>query len=205
MAQQPVPVTRCIENSTLIAIGASTGGTEAIEQVLRELPPDCPPIVITQHIPAGFSLAFANRLNKSCRIEVKEAVDGDFTRPGRALLAPGNFHMVVKKAATGYRVQVQDGPMVCYQRPSVDVMFSSVAEAAKANAIGVLLTGMGVDGARGLLKMRTAGAFTMAQNEATCVVYGMPREAAKIGAAEIVVALHDVARKLLSERPKRAA
>jgi len=202
---QPSPLARGTAQNTLIAIGASTGGTEAIEHVLREMPEDCPPVVITQHIPAGFSLAFANRLNKSCRIEVREAVDGDLALPGRALLAPGNYHMVVKRAGSGYRVQVQDGPMVCYQRPSVDVMFTSVAEAAKADAVGALLTGMGADGARGLMKMRNAGAFTMAQNEATCVVYGMPREAVKMGAAEIVIALPDIAQRLLAGRPKRAA
>ncbi len=201
----PVPALRTIDQSVLIAIGASTGGTEAIEQVLLGMPEDCPPIVITQHIPAGFSLAFANRLNKSCRIHVKEAVDGDLTAPGRALLAPGSFHMVVKRQGTGYRVQVQDGPMVCYQKPSVDVMFASVAEAAKANAIGVLLTGMGADGARGLLKMHNAGAWTLAQNEATCVVFGMPREAVKVGAVDTVAALHDVARLILAGRPRRVA
>ena len=201
----PAPTTRTIDQSVLVAIGASTGGTEAIEQVLLGMPVDCPPIVITQHIPAGFSLAFANRLNKSCRIEVKEAVDGDLTAPGRALLAPGSFHMIVKRQGAGYRVQVQDGPMVCYQKPSVDVMFASVAEASKSNAIGVLLTGMGADGARGLLKMRNAGAWTLAQNEATCVVFGMPREAVKAGAVDTVVALQDVASRILSGRPRRVA
>ncbi len=175
--------------SRVIAIGASTGGTEAIESVLTRLPEDSPGIVIAQHIPAGFSRAFAQRLNEICRMEVKEAEDGDCLVPGRALVAPGNFHMLLRRSGGGYRVEVKSGPLVCYQRPSVDVLFHSVAESAGANAVGVLLTGMGADGARGMLKMKQAGAATMAQDEASCVVFGMPREAIRLGAAGRVVPL----------------
>jgi two-component system chemotaxis response regulator CheB len=174
---------------SLIAIGASTGGTEAIEEVLTRLPANSPGIVVTQHIPAGFSRAFAERLNKFCPMRVAEAADGDRVQPGLALIAPGNFHMIVRKAGGGYRVSVKDGPMVCYQRPSVDVLFSSVAEAAGAHAVGVILTGMGSDGAQGLYKMKSAGAATIAQDEATCVVFGMPMQAIRLQAADRVVAL----------------
>ena len=184
--------------STVIAIGASTGGTEAIAEILPRLPQGVPGIVITQHIPAGFSRAFATRLNQMCAFEVKEAEDGDTLYPGRALVAPGDFHMLLRKSADGYRVTVKTGPRVCYQRPSVDVMFSSVVEAAGAHAVGVLLTGMGSDGAQGLLKMRQAGARTIAQDEATCVVFGMPREAIRAGAAGRVVALPGIPQAILA-------
>ena len=150
-------------------------------------------MVITQHIPAGFSLAFANRLNKICSMEVREAVDGDVLRRGLALIAPGDFHMVIRRAPAGYAVELQDGPQVCYQRPSVDVMFASVAQTAGAHGIGVLLTGMGTDGAKGLLTLRRKGGLTIAQDEASCVVYGMPREAAKIGAVCTVSPLSHIA------------
>ena len=184
---------------TIVAIGASTGGTEAIQAVLQRLPADAPPIVITQHIPPVFSRAFADRLNQICPMEVKEARDGDSVTPGRALLAPGNFHMLLRKSGEGYRVQVKDGPRVCYQRPSVDVMFSSVAEAAGDRAIGVLLTGMGADGAQGLLRIKQAGALTFAQDEASCVVFGMPREAIRLGAAGRIVSLSRMAAAILGE------
>jgi two-component system chemotaxis response regulator CheB len=176
----------------VIAIGASTGGTEAIEAVLTCLPANMPGMVITQHIPAGFSRAFAERLNKLCSFRVAEAVDGDVVKPGLALIAPGNFHMLLRKAGGRYQVAVKDGPMVCYQRPSVDVMFSSVAEVAGAHAVGVILTGMGSDGAHGLQKMRSAGAATIAQDEASCVVFGMPKEAIRLGGVERVVTLSSV-------------
>ena len=178
---------------TVIAIGASTGGTEAIHDVLVELPANIPGIVLTQHIPKLFSASFAKRLNQDCAFEVKEAHDGDELHPGRALLAPGDFHMVLRRVGASYRVQLQDGPKVCYQRPAVDVMFASVAAVARHNAVGIVLTGMGSDGAQGLLRMRTAGASTMAQDEATCVVYGMPREAVRLGAAEQVLPLSAMA------------
>lgn len=185
-------------SSRVIAIGASTGGTEAIETILRGLPREGPGIVITQHIPAGFSRAFAERLNQICPMEVKEAANGDGVGPGRALVAPGNFHMLLRKAGSGYRVEVKDGPLVCYQRPSVDVLFSSVAEAAGAEAVGVILTGMGCDGAQGLLRMKQAGAATLAQDEASCVVFGMPREAIRAGAAGRVVPLERMSGAILA-------
>ncbi len=191
---KPQPSSRlAFHPETVIAIGASTGGTEAIHDVLVELPADIPGIVLTQHIPKLFSAAFAKRLDRACAFEVKEASDGDELRAGRALVAPGDFHMVLRRVGTGYRVQLQSGPKVCYQRPAVDVMFASVAAVARKNAIGVLLTGMGADGAQGLLSMRAAGANTVAQDEATCVVYGMPREAVRMGAAEQVLALPSIA------------
>lgn len=188
----------------LIAIGASTGGTDAIQRLLTALPADCPPIVITQHIPAGFSLAFANRLNEICRMEVKEAADGDVAIAGRVLIAPGNFHMILRRGGAMHRVLVRDGAMVCYQRPSVDVMFESVAETAKAEAVGVLLTGMGSDGAQGLLKMKQSGARTIVQDEASCVVFGMPREAIKVGAADQVLPLDRIAPAMM-QASERAA
>src|SRR5205823_13840591 len=141
----------------IIAIGASIGGAEAIEYVLTRLPAASPGIVITQHIPAGFSRTFAERLNKLCPMRVAEAADGDLVRPGLALIAPGNYHMMLSTMADGYQVKVRDGPTVCYQRPSVDVLFTSVAETAGPHAVGVILTGMGSDGAQGLSKMRSAG------------------------------------------------
>ena len=181
----------------VIAIGASTGGTEAIREVLMEMPADTPPIVITQHIPQAFSAAFAGRLNQLCAMEVREARDGDEARPGLALVAPGNYHMLLRRASAGFRVQVQDGPQVCYQRPSVDVLFASVAESAKDRAVGALLTGLGSNGAQGLLRMKRAGARTIAQNEESCMVYGMPREAVKLGAADQVMALSAIPQALL--------
>jgi len=188
---------QALRQSTIIAVGASTGGTEAIAAILREMPPSVPGIVVTQHIPAGFSQAFANRLNQLCRIEVKEAEDGDEVRPGRALVAPGNFHMFLRPSGQGYTVAVKNGPRVCYQRPSVDVLFTSVAEVAKADAIGVILTGMGADGAEGLLRMKSAGALTFAEDESTCVVFGMPREAIRNGAVKEVVPLPSMAAAIL--------
>jgi len=173
----------------VIAIGASLGGAEAIESVLTRLPPDSPGLVIAQHIPAGFSGAFAKRLDKFCPMRVAEAADGDLVEPGLALIAPGNYHMLLRRTGAGYRVSVKDGPAVCYQRPSVDVLFTSVAEAAGPHAVGVILTGMGADGALGLSRMKAAGAATIAQDEATCVVFGMPGEAIRLGAAGRVVPL----------------
>ena len=182
----------------VIAIGASTGGTEAIASVLTRLPAASPPILIAQHIPPQFSRAFANRLNEQCAIEVKEAVDGDALRPGLALVAPGDFHMLLRRGDGRFVVSVKGGPRVCYQRPSVDVLFLSVAEAAGNRAVGVLLTGMGNDGAQGLLRMRQTGAHTIAQDEATCVVFGMPREAIAAGAAKAVLPLGSIAAAMLT-------
>jgi two-component system chemotaxis response regulator CheB len=196
-APAPAPVFAAAPRA-VVAIGASTGGTEAIAFVLRRLPASCPGIVIAQHIPPEFSRAFAQRLNDTCAIAVKEAADGDPVPPGTALVAPGDFHMLLRKGASGYYVSVKTGPRVCYQRPSVDVLFSSVAEAAGPNASGVLLTGMGADGARGLLKMREAGARTIAQDEASCVVFGMPREAIALGAAAQVAPLDRIPSAILA-------
>jgi two-component system chemotaxis response regulator CheB len=191
-AEKPFPA------SAVIAIGASTGGTEAIHKVLAPLPENCPGIVITQHIPPVFSRAFANRLNEQCGIRVREAEDGDRLERGLALVAPGNFHMLLRRSPTGYRVEVKTGPQVCFQRPSVDVLFHSVAQAAGADAVGAILTGMGADGAQGMLAMRKAGARTICQNESTCVVFGMPAEGIKCGGAERVLPLDRIARNLMA-------
>jgi two-component system, chemotaxis family, protein-glutamate methylesterase/glutaminase len=186
-----------LRSSTIVAVGASTGGTEAIRQVLQGLPENFPATVITQHIPPVFSKAFSDRLNQICRIEVKEAEDGDEVRQGRALVAPGGLHMLLRRAGNGYKVAIKDGPRVCYQRPSVDVLFASVAAEAGNDTLGVILTGMGADGAAGLLQMRRRGARTIAQDEASSVVFGMPREAIRVGAAEQVLPLNDISTALL--------
>jgi len=191
-------------SSTIIAIGASTGGTEAIAAILPQLPANVPGIVVTQHIPPVFSRAFATRLNQMCAFEVKEAEDGDTLAPGRALVAPGDFHMVLRKTSDGYRVAVKTGPRVCYQRPSVDVLFNSVVEAAGGRAVGVLLTGMGSDGAQGMLKMHQAGARTLAQDEASCVVFGMPKEAIRAGGVDRVVALSGMPQAILAALERSA-
>ena len=202
-AEEPVPekprvpaVVRAADRRTVIAIGASTGGTEAIRQALAEMPENSPGIVVVQHIPPVFSTAFANRLNDLSRIRVKEAADGDVVSPGQALIAPGNFHMTLRRRGSEYYISVQDGPRVCYQRPSVDVLFDSVSEVAGRNAIGAILTGMGADGARGMLKMKRAGARTIAQDEASSVVFGMPREAIRLGAVDRVLPLRQIAGEL---------
>ena len=187
----------------LIAIGASTGGTEALKDVLTQFPPNSPGIMIVQHMPAKFTTSFAERLDSLCQIRVKEAEDGDAVVPGTALLAPGNFHMVMRRSGARYYVNVKTGPMVCYQRPAVDVLFNSVAAYGGANAIGVILTGMGKDGAQGMLKMKQAGARTIAQDEASCVVFGMPKEAIEVGAVDKVLPLKDIPAavlKLLEEK-----
>ncbi len=181
----------------IILLGASTGGTEALSEVLRQLPCNMPPIVMVQHIPPHFSQAFAERLNKLCRIEVREAKDGDWLRPGLALLAPGNFHMMLHRAGDRYRVRVADGPMVWHQRPAVDPLFQSAAECAGAHAIAGILTGMGKDGADGLLRLREKGATTFAQDEATSVVYGMPRVAWENGGAQRQLPLEKIAEFLI--------
>jgi two-component system chemotaxis response regulator CheB len=188
-----------------VAIGASTGGTQAIEQILRQFPPDFPPVVATQHIPVGFSAAFAARLNGCCSMHVDEAKDGDILRSGHAYIAPGNRHMqVIKSAAGGYAVRLHDGPKIHYQRPAVDELFLSVARLARGAALGILLTGMGKDGAEGLLAVRNAGGYTIAQDEATCVVFGMPREAIALGAAAEVRPLHAIAAATMTAMKTRA-
>jgi two-component system chemotaxis response regulator CheB len=181
----------------VLALGASTRGTQAIERVLRSLPADAPGTVIVQHMPEHFTAAFARRLNQLCAMEVREARDQDAVVPGVALIAPGNKHMLLQASGARYLVRVKDGPPVHHQRPAVDVLFQSVARAAGPNAVGVVLTGMGGDGAKGLLAMREAGARTFAQDEQSCVVFGMPREAIRLGGAEEVVPLDDVAERVL--------
>ncbi len=173
----------------IVAIGASTGGTQALQEVLTALPGNSPGIVIVQHMPEHFTRSFADRLNSLCAIEVKEAEDGDTVTPGRALIAPGNMHMLLRRSGAVYRVQVKTGPMVCRQRPSVDVLFRSAAQYVGANAVGVILTGMGKDGAQGLKEMKDHGADTVAQDEKSCVVFGMPKEAIQLGAAGTVAPL----------------
>ena len=190
---------------TVVAAGASTGGTEALRILLQTLPPNTPPIVIVQHMPEHFTAAFAERLNQSCRLEVKEAADGDEIRAGRALIARGDRHLVVRGDR---RVGTVDGPLVSRHRPSVDVLFRSVAQIAGPNAVGVLMTGMGVDGAAGLLEMKQSGATTIVQDEASCVVFGMPQAAIALGAADVVVslaAMPNVLAKRLATQGKRAA
>jgi two-component system, chemotaxis family, protein-glutamate methylesterase/glutaminase len=172
------------QEERLIAIGTSTGGTQALEVVLPALKPDGPGVVVVQHMPEKFTAAFAARLDTMCRVHVREAQDGDPVLPGQVLIAPGGRHLEVVRMDTRYRVRVFDGPPVNRHRPSVDVLFRSVAKAAGKDALGVIMTGMGDDGARGLLEMRRAGAYTVAQDEATCVVHGMPREAVALGAVD---------------------
>lgn len=181
----------------LIAIGASTGGTEALQAILESLPEYTPGIVVVQHMPEMFTAAFAQRLNRTCSIEVKEAVDGDQIRPGRALIAPGNHHLLVRRSGAGYKVEITGGPLVSRHRPSVDVLFRSVAQVAGSNALGVILTGMGSDGADGMLEMKRAGAATIAQDEASCAVFGMPKEAIARGAVDTVLPLDKIAGMLL--------
>jgi len=193
----PTAPRQTFRDHSIVAIGASTGGTEAVRRVLMELPANFPATLVTQHIPPVFSKAFSERLDQQCQLQVKEAEDGDEVRPGRVLVAPGGLHMLLRRSGTGWRVAVKDGPRVCYQRPSVDVLFSSVAEEAGAAATGVLLTGMGADGAAGMLQMRQSGAATMAQDEESCVVFGMPREAIRLGAAQQVLPLDRIGGALL--------
>lgn len=178
-------------------IGASTGGVQALDTILRSLPAASPGIVVVQHMPAGFTKSFAERLNGICDIEVREAVNGDRILPGVALIAPGNLHTLVKRSGAQYHVEVKDGPLVNRHRPSVDVLFKSAAHYAASNCIGVILTGMGDDGAQGLLKLREAGAHTIGQDEQSCVVYGMPRAAVEAGAVKEVLSLDRIAHAIL--------
>ena len=199
------PTVRLDTSHRVLAIGASTGGTQAIEHVLRALPADAPGTVIVQHMPEHFTAAFAERLHRVCAMEVREARDNDLVMPGVALVAPGDHHLVLQARGARYLVRVKDGPPVHHQRPAVDVLFASVARHAGGDAVGVLLTGMGADGARGLLAMRDAGAHTVAQDEASCVVYGMPKEAVKLGAAAEVLPLSRIPAALLAAFAARAA
>ena len=181
----------------IAVVGASTGGTEALRIFLEAFPVDSPGIVIVQHMPENFTKAFAKRINDLCNIEVKEAADGDRVLRGVALIAPGNRHLILKRSGAQYYVEIKDGPLVCRHRPSVDVLFRSAARYAGTNAVGVLLTGMGDDGARGLLEMKQSGAYTVAQDEASCVVFGMPKEAIKLGAVDKIMPLEAIAGSVL--------
>lgn len=194
-----LPNTRAMLKTTqrVVAIGASTGGTEAIREILVQLPPDAPPIVIVQHMPQGFTRAFADRLNATTAVQVKEAADGDRVYQGRVLIAPGDRHMRLTRSGAEYGVQVFDGERVNHHRPSVDVLFNSCADVGGANIVGVILTGMGSDGAKGLSHLRTAGAHTIAQDEESCVVFGMPHEAIALGAAHEVLPLVRIANAIL--------
>jgi two-component system chemotaxis response regulator CheB len=186
----------------LVAIGTSTGGTQALEAVLTGLPRVCPGLVIVQHMPEKFTAAFAARLDGICQISVKEAQNNDRVVPGRALIAPGGRHMMLKRSGAQYFVEVRDGPLVNRHRPSVDVLFRSVARHAGANALGIIMTGMGDDGAAGMLEMRQAGARTLAQDEESCVVFGMPKEAIKRGGVERTVSLPMIAREIQAVAPR---
>jgi two-component system chemotaxis response regulator CheB len=183
---------RIASTEKLIIVGASTGGTEAIKEFRVKLPPDCPGIVITQHMPEAFTKSFAQRLDNLCKISVKEAEDGDRILPGHAFIAPGHSHLLVKRSGANYVCELSDGPPVNRHRPSVDVLFRSAANHVGKNAIGVILTGMGKDGAQGMLEMKQAGAYTFAQDEASCVVFGMPKEAILAGGVDEVLPLQDI-------------
>jgi two-component system chemotaxis response regulator CheB len=187
---------------TVIAIGTSTGGTQALESVLKALPADVPGIVVVQHMPEKFTATFAERLNAHCRIEVREARNGDRVRAGLALIAPGGKHMLLARSGGQYCVEVIDGPPVNRHRPSVDVLFRSVAQCAGPNAIGIIMTGMGDDGARGMRELFDAGAHTVAQDEASCVVFGMPKVAIQLGGARVVLPLSRIPEAIVAARPR---
>ncbi|OIP03318.1 MAG: chemotaxis response regulator protein-glutamate methylesterase [Bacteroidetes bacterium CG2_30_32_10] len=184
----------------VVAVGASTGGTEALREFLEALPHDSPGIIIVQHMPEMFTRSFANRLNELCRITVKEAENNDSVLRGRALIAPGNYHMLLKRSGARYYVEIKSGPLVNRHRPSVDVLFRSTAKYAGANAIGIIMTGMGDDGAKGLLEMKEAGAFTIAQDEKSCVVFGMPKEAIKLGGVDKILPLEHIANFVINKK-----
>lgn len=195
LARGPASSSQAMLETTekVIVVGASTGGTEALREFLEAMPADAPGIVIVQHMPEMFTARFAERLNGLCKIAVKEAANGDSVLRGHALIAPGNHHMLLKRSGARYFVEVTGGPLVSRHRPSVDVLFRSAARYAGRNAVGVIMTGMGDDGAHGMLEMKEAGAQTIAQNEATCAVFGMPAEAIRLGAVDKVVALNQIA------------
>jgi two-component system chemotaxis response regulator CheB len=202
-AIMPAAGARVMSQTTerIVAIGTSAGGTQALEVLLPSLPRDCPGIVVVQHMPEDFTAAFAARLNSLCKIEVREARNNDRVVPGLALIAPGGKHMLLKRNSAYYHVEVVDGPVVNRHRPSVDVLFRSVAKYAGKNATGIIMTGMGDDGARGLKEMHDAGAHTVAQDEESCVVFGMPKEAIKLGGVDRVLGLQDIAAAILSREP----
>jgi two-component system chemotaxis response regulator CheB len=198
-AMLEAPRSRAMIQTTekVVAIGASTGGTEALRELLEAIPEDSPGMVVVQHMPEKFTASFAARLDSLCRVTVKEASDGDSVIPGQVLIAPGNKHTLLKRSGARYFVEVKDGPLVSRHRPSVDVLFRSTARYAGKNAVGVIMTGMGDDGARGMLEMKQAGAFNLAQDEATSVVFGMPGEAIKLGGVDRVIALHRIAPEIM--------
>lgn len=191
--QLPSVGNRFLSTEKIILIGASTGGTEAVKEVLMQMPPDCPGILVTQHMPAGFTKSFAQRLDNLCRIAVKEAVDGERVLPGHAYIAPGSHHLLLKRSGANYMTSISDGPPVNRHRPSVEVLFRSGAECAGASTVGIMLTGMGKDGAQAMLELRQAGAYNIAQDEASCVVFGMPREAIAVGATHVTLPLTEIA------------
>jgi len=196
--QAPVRLSMTRTTEKIVALGASTGGTEAIKDVLEKYPANGPATLIVQHMPEQFTKSFAQRLNNTCAPEVREAADGDSVHSGLVLIAPGNKHMVLRRSGAQYNVRVKDGPMVFHQRPSVEVLFTSVAQYAGKNSVGVILTGMGSDGAGGLRHMLEAGAATIAQDEKTSIVYGMPRAAVEMGAAQHVLPLSFITEKIIS-------
>ena len=194
-----IPPSSSLSQTTnkVIAIGASTGGTEALKAVLTQMPSNSPGIVVVQHMPAHFTTAFAERLNGLCQMTVKEAENNDSVTPGIILVAPGNYHMILRRSGARYYVEIKTGPMVHHQRPAVDILFKSTAKYVGPNAIGVILTGMGADGAEGLLEMKQAGAGTIAQDEASCVVFGMPKEAIQLGAADKIIPLSQIPSEII--------
>ena len=201
----PPPSGKAMARTTemVVCIGASTGGTEALREVLEALPGNSPGIVIVQHMPANFTAAFAKRLNSLCEVSVKEAEHGDPILRGHVLVAPGDKHLLLERQGARYHVSIKDGPLVSRHRPSVDVLFRSAARSAGGNAMGIMLTGMGDDGAKGMLEMHQAGAFTVAQDEASCIVFGMPKEAIAHGGVDKILPLDLIAREIMSEDRRR--
>lgn len=201
----PPPSGKAMARTTemVICVGASTGGTEALREMLERLPANSPGMVIVQHMPEKFTAAFAKRLNGLCEVEIKEAEDGDPVLRGHVLIAPGDKHMLLERQGARYHVSVRNGPLVSRHRPSVDVLFRSAARSAGSNAMGVIMTGMGDDGARGMLEMHQAGAYTIAQDEASCIVFGMPKEAIAHGGVDKIVPLDQVAREIMAEDHRR--
>lgn len=198
-AEAPAAVgNRRVSTEKLIIVGASTGGTEALRAFLTQLPPDAPGVLIVQHMPVGFTAAFAKRLNGLCRITVKEAEHNERVLPGHAYIAPGSHHLLVQRSGANYMTALSDAPPVNRHKPSVEVLFRSAAQAAGPNAVGIMMTGMGRDGAKAMLEMREAGAYNIAQDEATCVVYGMPREAVQLGAVHDIVPLNEIAARVFA-------
>jgi two-component system chemotaxis response regulator CheB len=195
--REPAKITNITTTNKIIAIGSSTGGTEALKEVLNRMPSNSPGTLCVQHMPAGFTKAFADRLNTTSPMEVREARDGDSVTPGLALIAPGDFHMVLRRDGARYLVRLKKGPQVCHQRPAVDVLFKSVAEFGGSNTVGVVLTGMGKDGAMGVKLMKEAGSINISQDEKTCVVYGMPKAAFETGCIDYVLPLLDIPAKII--------